>query len=96
MERRQGVSVVSLHDVLLKRCDDVSVGRKRSPIGTSPGRLKQVSNETPNEVSLVRLEKRKQKKKKKKHLKKVLDMLQVANKETQSLLLIFNRFHILF
>ena len=95
MERRQGVSVVSLHDVLLKRCDDVSVGRKRSPIGTSPGRLKQVSNETPNEVSLVRLEKRKQNKKKK-YLKKVLDMLQVANKETQSLLLIFNRFHILF
>ena len=30
-----------------------------------------------------------------KHLKKVLNMSQVVNKETQSLLLTFNRFHIL-
>ena len=30
------------------------------------------------------------------HLKKALDVLQVVNKETQSLLLFFNRFHILF
>ena len=28
--------------------------------------------------------------------KKILDMLQIVNKETQSLLLTFNRFHILF
>ena len=31
-----------------------------------------------------------------KHLKKVLDMLQFVYKETQSLLLTSNRFHILF
>ena len=31
-----------------------------------------------------------------KTLQKILDMLQVVNKETQSLLLTFNRFHILF
>ena len=31
-----------------------------------------------------------------KHLKKVLDMLQVVNKETQSLLLAFSIFHVLF
>ena len=30
------------------------------------------------------------------HLKKVLDMLQYVKKETQSPLLTFNRFHILF
>ena len=29
-------------------------------------------------------------------MKKVLDVLQVVNKETQSLLLIINRFHTLF
>ena len=31
-----------------------------------------------------------------KHLNKVLEMLQVVNKKAQSLLLTFNRFHILF
>ena len=31
-----------------------------------------------------------------KHLNKILDMLQVVNNETQSLVLTFNRFHIFF
>ena len=33
---------------------------------------------------------------KKNNWKKILEMLQFVNKETQSLLLTFNRFHILF
>ena len=81
MERRQGVLVVSLHDVLLSvRLQDVwNKSQMKHPMKSRWYVLKKEN-----------------KKKTKKHLKKVLDMLQVANKETQSLLLIFNRFHILF
>ena len=54
MERRQGVSVLRLHEVLLERRDNVLRGRNNdAPISTSPQRLKQASNETPNDVSVV-------------------------------------------
>ena len=56
MERRQGVSVLRLHEVLLERRDNVLRGRNNdAPISTSPQRLKQASNETPNDVSVVRI-----------------------------------------
>ena len=49
MEHHQEVSVVRFHDVSqrLKRM------KQQRPISTSPRRLKQVSNETPNDVSVV-------------------------------------------
>ena len=57
MERRQGISVLRLHDVLLERRDNVLRGRNNdAPISTSPQRLKQVSNEFPNYVSVVQLQ----------------------------------------
>ena len=52
MERCQDVSVVSLHDGSSEHRNDVSKGRSND--STSPPRLKQVSNETPNDVSVVR------------------------------------------
>ena len=50
MERCQVVSVVRLYDILLERHNDVSKGRNNDP----PWRLKQVLNEIPNDVSVVR------------------------------------------
>ena len=56
MESRQDVSVLRLHDVLLEQCDDVSIGRNNDvPWVRLPRRLKQLSNETPNDVSVVRI-----------------------------------------
>ena len=49
MERRQDVSMVRLHDVFLERHNDVSKERDGPSL-----RLKQVLNETPNDVSVVR------------------------------------------
>ena len=51
MERCQDVSVVRLHNVLLESRDDVSRGRNSDVPSV---RLKQVLNETPNDVSVVR------------------------------------------
>ena len=51
MERRQDVSVVRLHDVSLERHNDVSKERNNDAPSL---RLKQVLNETPNDVSVVR------------------------------------------
>ena len=51
VERRQDVSVVRLHDVLLVCRDHVSRGRNDD---VSSVRLHDVSNETPNDVSVVR------------------------------------------
>ena len=42
-----------LHDILLERRDEVLRGRNND-ISTSPQRLRQVSNETPNNISVVR------------------------------------------
>ena len=52
VERRQDVSVVRLHDVLLVCRDHVSRGRNDD---VSSVRLHNVLNETPNDVSVVRL-----------------------------------------
>ena len=49
MEFHQDVSVVRLHNMLLERCDDVSKGRNND----ISERLRQASNETANDVSLV-------------------------------------------
>ena len=54
MERRQDVSVVRLHEVLLECHDDVSGELWQRPISTYPRSLKQASNETRNDVSVVR------------------------------------------
>ena len=51
VERRQDVSVVRLHGVLLVYRDHVSRGRNDD---VSSVRLHDVSNETPNDVSVVR------------------------------------------
>ena len=42
-----------LHDILLERRDEVLRGRNNDII-SSPQRLRQVSNETPNNISVVR------------------------------------------
>ena len=51
MERRQNVSVIRLHDLLLEHCDDVSRGCNND---FSSACLKQVSNETLNDVLVIR------------------------------------------
>ena len=51
LERRQDVSVVDFHDVLLERRDNVLKGHNNDVPSV---RSKQVSNETPNDVSVVR------------------------------------------
>ena len=55
MELPQDVSVVRLYDVLLERHNDVSKGRNNdAPTIMSPRHLKQVSNETLNNLSMER------------------------------------------
>ena len=55
MELPQDVSVVRLYNVLLERHNDVSKGRNNDvPTIMSPRHLKQVSNETLNNLSMER------------------------------------------
>lgn len=53
MERRQDASVARLPDVVLERRDDVSRGCNKDVPSVRLRRLKELSNETLNKISVV-------------------------------------------
>ena len=53
MERRQDASVACLPDVVLERRDDVSRGCNKDVPSVRLRRLKELSNETLNKISVV-------------------------------------------